>query len=90
MYFLQQAATVQEVPCTVPIITPDAASWIVTIAGTDGRVGGGDVFQRWGESIVPRFLEWHNRGSRDPDGTAGPGKQHPSRNGEQVQRFPAG
>lgn len=88
-YFLQHAATVQEVPRTVPIITPGAASCTVTIAGTESRRGK-DVFQRWGESIVPRFLDWHNRGSQDPDGTAGPGKQHPSRTSEKVQRIPAG
>lgn len=74
-HFLQHTRTLQEVPHTFLIITPDAAPCTATMAGTE--TGGKDVFQRWGESIVPCFLQWHNRGSQDWDGTAEPGKQHP-------------
>lgn len=38
---LQHTTPLQDVPHTFPILSPDAASWTVTMAGTESRGGGG-------------------------------------------------
>lgn len=85
---LQHTTPLQDVPHTFPILSPDAASWTVTMAGTESRGGGGCFSEVEGGSIVPRFLEWFNRGSQDPDGPAEPGKKHPYRTSKSSKEFP--
>lgn len=88
-YFLQHTTTVQEVPHTFLIITPDAALHTVTMAGTQSS-GGKDVFQRWGGEYCTSF-PWVVQQRQPRARWDGWTREATSvQNAKKVQRFPAG
>lgn len=72
---------------TFLILPLDAASCLVTMAGT--KSCGGGCFFGEGEQIVPHFLAQRSGDNWEPAGTSKWEEQHPHRTSK-VRRFPAG